>query len=84
MVFMEVSAKNHKVKTMFLHPSIFVRVRVFGSTAFLCPTQVTTAAAKKISFAREDVLGRKRKMDDEKVGFGGNVVVQCAMRCIDL
>jgi len=32
---------------------------------------VTTAAAKKISFAREDVLGRKRKMDDEKVGFGG-------------
>lgn len=33
--------------------------------------EVATAAAKKISFARDDVLGKKRKMQDAEGNFGG-------------
>jgi len=35
------------------------------------PKIKAAAAAKKISFAREDVLGKKRKIDDGDVNFGG-------------
>merc|ERR1712023_425776 len=38
---------------------------------FAAPKKVAVAAAKKISFRREDVLGKKRKMDDAGISFGG-------------